>query len=212
MAFLVFEGLDGSGKSTLMGELEKTLRGREIPYIKTREPGGTPLGDQLRHLILQKSDHPPRPRAELLLYEAARAQHIEELILPNLALRKWVLCDRFTASSLAFQAGGRGISNEQVRWLNDFAVQGLVADLTILLDLSVSESEKRRKTREQNTAQNSDRIESESSDFHERVRLSFLEQSQKVPERWLVLDASLGPEELSQKLLEVLIKKGWLKG
>ncbi|HPI40414.1 MAG TPA: dTMP kinase [Pseudobdellovibrionaceae bacterium] len=204
MAFIVFEGLDGSGKSTLMKELEAELRRLQIVYWTTREPGGTWLGDELRNLILQKSDNHPCARAELLLYEAARAQHVEKVIRPRLELGQWVLCDRYTASSLAFQAGGRGISSQQVEWLNDFATQGLKPDLTVLLDLSIEESEKRRSHREKSSATESDRIESENSDFHQRVRQSFLDQAQKESTHWLILDAALSKEKLKSLLLTEL--------
>lgn len=210
MAFIVFEGLDGSGKSTLMRGLEKELQQRQILSLITREPGGTVLGDHLRNLILQKSDRPPLARAELLLYEAARAQHVEELLRPQLERGGWVLCDRVTASSLAFQSGGRGISTEQVEWLNDFAVQGVKPDLTVLLDLTVTESEKRRQQREKSSSTEPDRMESEKADFHERVRTSFLEQAQRDPKHWLVLEASMAPEELKLHLLQELKKRNFL--
>ena len=108
MRFLSFEGIDSSGKSTLKRGLERHLEALHIPFLSTREPGGTPLAEKIRRLLLEETEDVPVPRAELLLYEASRAQNVDKLIKPALLEKKWVLCDRFTASSVAFQAGGRG--------------------------------------------------------------------------------------------------------
>ena len=210
MFFLVFEGLDGSGKSTLMNEMQNYLNQNNIKFIKTREPGGTSVGDILRSLILTKRTEFPTPRTELLLYQASRAQHVDLVIKPALEAKQWVLCDRFTASSIAFQAGGRQISEAQVNWLNDFATNSLKPDLNILLDLSVEESQKRRQKRESDIQESEDRIESESSSFHQRVREGFLNQASKYPNEWLVLDASLTSTELFQLLINELKGRKWL--
>lgn len=211
MRFLVFEGLDGSGKSSLMAALEKELHKRQISCYRTREPGGTPLGDEIRNMILRKEGPAPLGRTELLLYEASRAQHVEEVIRPQLSQGHWVLCDRFTASSVAFQGGGRAISEKDVISLNDFATGGLKADLTVLLDLSVEESRKRRQGRGAQTGESEDRIESEADTFHEKVRQSFLHQAQQDPQGWLVLDARETPEVLFTQLMNALIEKGILQ-
>ncbi len=210
MIFLVFEGLDGSGKSSLMKRLETYLNQASIVSIMTREPGGTPLGDQLRNLILEKSNQPPTAKTELLMYQASRAQHVDLVIRPALLEKKWVLCDRFSASSIAFQGGGRGISVEQVEWLNSFSTENLIPDLTILLDLSVEESKKRRQGRSDQTGEQEDRIESEADTFHDRVRLGFLKQAEKSPLNWLVLNAAKTPDELFADLLQTLKAKKWL--
>jgi dTMP kinase len=213
MIFLAFEGLDGSGKSSLMKRLEDHLLLTKISFIKTREPGGTPLGDQLRSMILTKTEansQAPTPRTELLLYEASRAQHVDTVIRPALAQKKWVLCDRFTASSLAFQAGGRQISEQQVEWLNLFAIDGVQPHLNILLDLTVEESKKRRQNRQGEAGESEDRIESEAEVFHQRVRAAFLKQSQENPAQWLVLDASQSPEKLFDLLKQDLKARTWL--
>lgn len=204
MAFLVFEGLDGSGKSSLMEALEKELLRRQIIVHRTREPGGTPLGDEIRNMILRKEGPSPIPRAELLLYEASRAQHVDEVIKPHLQKKHWILCDRFEASSVAFQGGGRDISEVDVMALNKFATGGLRADLTILLDLSVEESKKRRQGRSQQTGDAEDRIESEADSFHEKVRQGFLKQAHASPESWLILDARKTPGQLFEELLQSL--------
>jgi dTMP kinase len=211
MKFLVFEGLDGSGKSSLMAALERELIRRGQPVYRTREPGGTLLGDEIRHLILRKDGPAPSAKTELLLYEASRSQHVEEIIKPNLAKGIWVLCDRFTASSIAFQGGGREISEKDVAMLNDFATSSLKPDLTILLDLSVEESRRRRQGRGQEKGECEDRIESEADTFHEKVRQSFLKQGSASAESWLILDARETPEKLFQKLIESLLERRILK-
>lgn len=210
MFFLAFEGLDGSGKSTLIDQVQSYLNQNNIQFIKTREPGGTSIGDKLRSLILAKEVEVPTPRAELLLYEAIRAQHVDLVIKPALKNKQWVLCDRFTASSIAFQAGGRQISEDQVHWLNDFATNSLKPDLNILLDLSVEESQKRRQKREFEIDEPEDRIESESQAFHQRVREGFLRQAVKNPQEWLVLNASLTSQEIYFTLINELKGRKWL--
>ena len=171
MSFLVFEGLDGSGKSTLMDKLEISLKKQQITVLRTREPGGTPLGEEIRQLILRTEGESPTPRAELLLYQAIRAQHVDKVINPAKKRGDWVLCDRFAASSVAFQAGGRSILEKDVNWLNQFSTEGLVPDLTVLLDLSVEKSMERRQQREQKTGIQADRIENEKIDFFGRLTI-----------------------------------------
>lgn len=211
MFFLAFEGLDGSGKSSLMNQLQNYLSLNNISFMKTREPGGTDVGDQLRNIILAKNNEVPTPRTELLLYEASRAQHVDLVIKPALHNKKWVLCDRFTASSIAFQAGGRQISEEQVNWLNNFATDSLRPDLNILLDLTVEESHKRRQKRVLEVGEAEDRMESEAQSFHRRVRESFLIQAEKNQAEWLVLDASKTPENLFDILIRALKDRKWLE-
>ncbi|MFZ4404285.1 MAG: dTMP kinase [Pseudobdellovibrionaceae bacterium] len=216
MAFIVFEGLDGSGKSSLLNFLEQELRRQNLPFICTREPGGTQLGDSLRQLILQKKEPAPCPKAELLMYEASRAQHVFEVIRPALAQTKWVLCDRFSASSVAFQAGGRHLSEQDVEWLNRFATsdghaKDLQPDLTVLLDLSVVTAKSRREQRQlEFTEEVEDRIEAEAEAFHQRVRESFLKQAGQNPNSWLVLSADHSPAVLAQQLLAELKNRKWL--
>ena len=210
MAFIVFEGLDGSGKSSLMRALAAELLSRGIPFHPTREPGGTPLGDEIREIILRKSGATPVPRAELLLYQVSRAQHVDEVLRPRLARGEWVLSDRFSASSIAFQSGGREISEKDVQTLNEFATAGLSADLTVLLDLSVDDSRKRQAHRTSQTGEIADRIESEKNSFHERVRQSFLAQAAADAENWLVLDARVSIDAMLKTLLKILKERRWL--
>jgi dTMP kinase len=212
MAFIVFEGLDGAGKSTLIKGLEATLSAQRINFVTTREPGGTRLGDDLRQILLKTQGEIPSPKTELLLYEAGRAQHVDFVIRPALEKKSWVLCDRFTASSIAFQSGGRNLVQKDVEWLNNFATEKLCPDLTVLLDLTVEESQKRREKREIETNSHADRFEKEAADFHERVRKSYLALAKAEPAKWLVLDASAPRDVALQKMLDELRKKKWLAG
>lgn len=207
MPFLVFEGLDGSGKSTLIRGLESQLKTAGHDVLVTREPGGTPLGDELRQLLLRTTHESPHPRTELLLYEASRAEHVEKRIRPALAQGKWVLCDRYEASSIAFQSAGRDISAEQVQLLNSFATGNLTPDLTILIDLPVSESLRRMSERESKTGVAKDRFELEQTAFHEKVRQSFLLQFEEAkgsaPNRgaWCKIEGTDTPENCLKTLL-----------
>ena len=209
MPFVVFEGLDGSGKSSLMSALESELKSKGLAVVRTREPGGTELGDKIREMILTQDGPAPTPRTELLLYEASRSQHVDLVIVPALQKNSWVLCDRFTASSVAFQAGGRSIAESWVEQLNEFATNGLKPDLTVLLDLSVEESRRRRTRREAQGGEREDRIESEADTFHERVRKSFTDQALRDQKHWLVLDAANTPAELLTQLLAHLRALKW---
>ncbi len=211
MAFIVFEGLDGSGKSTLMNRLSQVLKDQKIDHDMTREPGGTELGDKLRDLILAKGPNAPVPRAELLMYEASRAQLVETWIKPRLEKGRWVISDRFAASSVAFQAGGRNIAESDVIWLNQFATTGLEPDLYILLDITVEESKNRRQRRQDATNVAEDRIEAEKDDFHNRVREGFLKQAQNNSKQWFVVSAEHTTEKMLELVIERLRKDKWLK-
>ena len=206
MAFLAFEGLDGSGKSTLIKNLELHLKQAGISFITTREPGGTDLGEELRGIILKDQDPAPCAKAELLLYEAIRAQHVEIKIKPNLDKGTWVISDRFTASSIAFQAGGRKIIQSEIEWLNNFATSNLAPDITVLLDISYEDSQKRMLNNNRDTK---DRIEKECESFHKGVRQSYLAQAENNPS-WLVLDACKSEDELTSILFTSLIQRGYL--
>lgn len=211
MAFIVFEGLDGSGKSTLMNRLSQILNEQKIDHEMTREPGGTELGDKLRDLILAKGSAVPVPRAELLMYEASRAQLVETWIKPRLDKGLWIISDRFAASSIAFQAGGRNIAQADVEWLNQFATTGLEPDLYILLDITVEESKKRRQKRQDTTSVAEDRIEAEKDDFHNRVREGFLKLAKNNPKQWFVVSADLSTEKMLELVVTRMRKDAWLK-
>jgi dTMP kinase len=202
--FIVFEGLDGAGKSTLISGLESILNSNNEKVVLTREPGGTILGDSIRELLLKSSEHAPVPRAELLLYEASRAQHVDKVIRPALSRGEWVISDRFSASTVAFQVGGRNLELNSIEWLNRYATDNCEPDLWVLLDISAEEAQKRMQGR------NLDRFESEKKDFHERVRSAYLDCSKRDQHKWLVLDASKSKEELMEQLLVHLQKLNWI--
>ncbi len=209
MAFLVFEGIDGAGKSTLIQKTKQYLHAEQgLDVVVSREPGGTPLGEAIRPLLLQKGPTAPCPKAELLLYQASRAQHSAQHIEPALKQGKWVISDRFAASSLAFQAGGRGLKEPDIKWLNNFATGGLQPHLYVLLDLPVEQSLERLKNREQNT--NMDRFESQKAAFHQRVREHYLSQARAASTRWLVINASKSPQHKLHTLVARLQKMGLL--
>jgi dTMP kinase len=217
--FLVFEGLDGSGKSTLIQLLTGELSSRGLRLTLTREPGGTPLAEEIRKLLLRTEAESPVAATDLLLYAASRAQHVSRVIRPALDRGEWVFCDRFSASTVAFQCFARGLSRADVDWLNLFAQQGVKPDLTILLDLTVDESRRRQEGRfKQSSSQSSanvsgpggDRMEQESRDFHEAVRRGYLEQVKENPGAWIVLDASQSPEQMKEKVLQEFKGRKWL--
>lgn len=210
MAFLVFEGVDGAGKSSLIQKLIQELKNQSITVDLTREPGGTELGEELRQILLRTTGDTPVPRTELLLYEAIRAQHVEKRIRPKLDAGQWVISDRFTASSIAFQGGGRAITRIEIEWLNDFATHGLKPDLTVLLDLPVEESLKRIQKRIQETGVVEDRFEQEQKSFHQAVRDTYLSIAKENKSPWLVLDAAQTPEVLYSQLKEFLLQKKFL--
>ena len=203
MAFVAFEGLDGTGKSTLMNGLANELRTRGVDFILTREPGGTKVGEEVRSLLLNPSGEIPSERCELLLYEAIRAQNVDRKIRPALSRRQWVLCDRYSASTIAFQGGGRGLDESAIQWLNKYATGDCQPDLWVFLDLTVQQTLQRKQGPQ-------DRFDRESVDFHKMVRQKYLEISKDQP-HWLCLDARLSTEKLQTQLVGRLQKMGFLK-
>lgn len=205
MAFLVFEGIDGVGKSTVISLILEKMKEKGIPCVRTHEPGGTPLGEKIRDLLLHGKDI--HEKTELLLYEASRSEHVESFIKKKLKEGNWVFCDRFVASSLAFQAGGRSIEEKEVSWLNEFSTGGLKPDLTVLFDLEVEKAMERIEKR----GQKKDRFEKEKKTFHEAVRREYLKIAQREKQNWLVMDASLTPEKLVEIFFEQMEKRKWLE-
>jgi dTMP kinase len=199
--FVVFEGGDGAGKSTQAGRLVEALRAEGHDTVRTREPGGTPLGERLRELVLDPAHGPVDARAEALLFAAARAAHVAQLIRPALAAGRTVVCDRFADSSAAYQGAGRGLGLERVAELNAWATAGLVPDLTVLLDVPAGTGRTRREARDGTAG---DRLETEPDAFHDANRAAFLELAGRAPERYLVLDATRPAEELAAAVRERL--------
>jgi dTMP kinase len=183
--FISFEGIDGCGKSTLLVELNMLLDQAGIPHIRTREPGGTPLGEQIRELLLDPRNKTMDSWTEVLLYSASRAQHSRETISPALGQGIWVLADRFSDATLAYQGYGRGLELESLRAIQAWATRGLWPHHTILLDCDVDVAFSRVLGRNSDR----DRIEQEKRSFHQRVRDGYLELARAEPLRFLVLDA-----------------------
>ncbi|MES2857032.1 MAG: dTMP kinase [Bdellovibrionota bacterium] len=208
--FLVFEGLDGSGKSTLIQGLNLELKRSNLNTRLTREPGGTPLAEDIRRLLLRTDGEVPHPSTELLLYSASRAQHVAEVIQPSLKSGAWVLCDRFSASTVSFQSFARKVPRANVDWLNRFAEQGTAPDLYVLVDVTVDECERRQALRTNQSGQAADRMERENRNFHEAVREGYLAQAKEEPERWLKLDGTLSPGDLVDRVLQELKRRQWL--
>ena len=192
--FITFEGPEGGGKSTHIRLLAERLRAEGRTVLVTREPGGTPLAEKIRGLVREELDDPPVTRSEVLLFLAARAQVVSQVIRPALARGEWVLCDRFADSTFAYQGYGRGIDVGLLRNFNDFATEGLVPDLTILLDVPLEVSRSRLAARQAATATAADRIEQAGTMFHRRLREGFLELAQAEPKRFAVIDSSGGVE------------------
>ncbi|MGG7653846.1 MULTISPECIES: dTMP kinase [Kocuria] len=199
--FVVFEGGDGAGKSTQVGLLVDALRAEGHDTLRTREPGGTPLGERVRELVLDPAHGPVDARAEALLFAAARAAHVAQLIRPALAAGRTVVCDRFADSSAAYQGAGRGLGLDRVAELNAWATAGLVPDLTVLLDVPAGTGRTRREARDGTAG---DRLETEPDAFHDANRAAFLELAGRAPERYLVLDATRPAGELSAAVRERL--------
>jgi dTMP kinase len=210
MAFIVFEGLDASGKSTLIEKVRENLKILKVESLFLRDPGTTELGEKLRNLILATDIEAPVPRAETLMYQAARVQMVEKIILPALNNQSWVLCDRFYSSTIAFQAFARGLSLKDIEHLNHFVAHDCEPDLFVLLNITVQESQNRKINRSKEMGVEQDRLEKEAFDFQEKVRQGYLYQALKNPQRWLVLDGTLSPESLLHQTMEELRKRKWL--
>jgi dTMP kinase len=212
--FITFEGLDGTGKSTQIEKLAKTLRARGIPVVVTREPGGTSTGENIRRVILDSSTSDLSPFAEMALMFASRAQHIREVIEPAMAEGKLVLCDRFTDSTEAYQGGGRKLGSAVVLELHRILCGDLRPDLTILLDSDVASSVARARRRNlSQTGRNGggrkdeNRFEQENRMFFGRVRNAYLAIAKREPERVIIVDARGTPATTHTQILEVVQRK-----
>lgn len=197
--FVTFEGGDGSGKSTQIARLAERMRVSGLDPLVLREPGGTPLGEGIRALLLDP-DRDPVPLAEALLMEAARAQLCEVVIAPALAAGRVVLCDRFADSTIAYQGAGRGLDEALLAAWNRAATRGSTPDLTLLFDLPVDQGLGRRGRDGRST----NRLDREPPEFHERVRARYLALSREHPDRVVVVDAALPAEELERRVWSVV--------
>jgi dTMP kinase len=191
---ITLEGGEGSGKSSQAQDLKELLENAGRTVTLTREPAGCPLGRRVRELLSDPSLKLD-PRSELFLFEAARAQHVAEVIRPALERGEIVICDRFSDSSVAYQGYGRGLSRDDVRVANRIATQGLVPDLTVLLDVPVETGLGRKQGEDA-----PDRIGQEGAEFHERVHQGYLATATEEPLRFLVVDATLSPEEITRTI------------
>lgn len=201
--FVSFEGPDGAGKSTQIRLVADRLSHAGYEIVETREPGGTPLGERVRSVLLDPGDHAIVPRAEALLMTAARAQHVEAVIRPALERGAIVLCDRFFDSTLAYQGAGRGLPETELWRLQEFALQNCRPDLTILLDLSSEEGIRRR----QSSGTPLNRLDQDNSTFHERVRAWYVQAALQDPVRWEVFDARRSEQELASEIVETISKR-----
>ncbi|MDR2820103.1 MAG: dTMP kinase [Desulfovibrio sp.] len=204
--FISFEGIEGAGKSTAQRLVADFLQARGHDPLLTREPGGCSLGRNLRSILLDARLSRLSGRAELYLFLADRAQHVAEVIRPALDAGQTVLCDRFTDSTLAYQGYGRGLDTEYLRNANETATGGLTPELTLLLDLPVADGLSRagRRNREEGTVISEGRFDSESLDFHERVRRGYLALADEEPQRFAVIDATEPPEDVAMQCLSAV--------
>ena len=201
--FITFEGPDGSGKTTQMDLLMPFLAEKGLDTVRTREPGGTDIGDQIRSVIMNMKNKSMHPRSEILLFCASRAQLVEELIRPSLSEGKLVLCDRYADSTLAYQGYGHGLDRDALIRLLDFATGGLKPDLTLLFDISAEAGLRRRLTNHEEW----NRMDDYALQFHERVRSGYLAMAAADPERWGVINADRTPDEIHAEVVSVLTEK-----
>ena len=197
--FITIDGLEGAGKSTQIDFIKKYLSDRNLDIFLTREPGGTDLGERLRALLLDKNIDAMNPDTELLLMFAARNEHVKKVIVPKLEQGIWVISDRFTDASYAYQGGGRGIPLERIEELEKWTLKDFVPDMTFLLDLDVELGLSRVEQRGEK-----DRFEEEHKDFFNKVREIFSNRASKYPERIKLIDASKNIDETSSQIRKIL--------
>ncbi|MEO7673926.1 MAG: dTMP kinase [Pyrinomonadaceae bacterium] len=198
--FITFEGIDGSGKSTQLRMLSGELRQRGVNVITTCEPGGTPLGRRLREAFLE-TEETVAPMAELLLFAADRAQHVEFLIKPALEEGRVVISDRYADATFAYQGAGRGFPEATVNQIIKIATGGLKPDLTLFFDISVENALKRMRSRSE-TGERINRMDAETADFYSKVRVAYLAVAEKEPKRFRVIDANSSVAEIQTKVIE----------
>ena len=202
--FITIEGPEGSGKTTAVDTAVKELEKMGYQIVRTREPGGTPIAEQIRNVILDKNNTAMDQRTEALLYAASRRQHLVEKVWPALKEGKIVICDRYLDSSLAYQGGARGLGIDNILNVNMFATEGTFPDLTLLFDLQPEVGLARIAA---NANREVNRLDLEKLEFHTKVRNTFLELAKRYPERFVVIDASQSREEVAKKTLEVTLSR-----
>lgn len=199
--FITFEGIDGAGKTTHMDTLERLLQSQGREVVRTREPGGTPLAEKLRSLFLHDAMD---PLTETLLVFAARRDHLTQVILPALARGAWVMCDRFTDATFAYQGGGRGFDTQILGTLEGWVQEQRQPDLTFLFDLSPAVAASRLAA-----ARQPDRFEAQDTAFFERVRQAYLDRRGQQPHRFALIQADAKPEAVAEQILQIVQAKGW---
>jgi dTMP kinase len=201
--FITFEGMDGCGKTTQMRLLAQRLRAQGCQVLETAEPGGTPIGVQIRRILLDSANQELCPTAELLLYFAARAQNVEEWILPALRRGAVVLSDRFTDSTLVYQGAARGLGEETVQALDRIACRGLVPDLTVLVDIDLETSLARARNRELSKSET--RMDEQALEFHRQAREAYCRLAQREPHRFRVIDGRPDRETVAGRVWEAVL-------
>lgn len=201
--FITLEGPEGSGKSAHIPALAEDLRQQGYEVVVTREPGGTPIGDEIRNTLLKLGNTAMHPTTEILLFQASRAQHVNELIRPALAAGKIVLCDRFADSTMAYQGYGHQTNLEELSQIIRFATGGLQPDLTLLLDVDIEIGLQRRSA----DGDNWNRLDAKEKAFHQRVRKGYLQMAAADPERWAIVDASQPLQAVCDEIKKVVTAK-----
>lgn len=206
--FVTFEGVEGSGKSSQITNVGDYFTQKGLKVLRTREPGGTPLAEKIRSLLLHTEDEKLSKRAELLLMLASRAQHVDELIEKNINQVDLILCDRYTDSTLAYQGGGRNLDMNRLKEMNGFATNQLIPDVTFLMDLKIEESQSRIQHRKKRTESlQVDRFESEDIAFHEKIRQTYLALTKEEPSRFVILNATEKPQALLASISREIEKR-----
>jgi dTMP kinase len=206
--FLTVEGIEGVGKSTQVARLSKALSALGTAHVVTREPGGTPLAEKIREIVLDPRDETLPPTAELLLMFAARAVHLANHVEPNLTAGRWVICDRFIDATYAYQGGGRRLATADIRALETMVLGARRPDLTLLLDAPVPIA--LRRARERNAGAVPDRFEGERTEFFERVRNAYLARAAAEPDRIAVIDARQSADHVAARILALLETRSWM--
>jgi dTMP kinase len=205
--FITFEGPEGSGKTTLLASLAAWLCSRDIDVLTTREPGGTTIGDRVRSILLDPVATEMQPEAEVLLFSAARAQHVRQVILPHLQRGGVVLCDRFADSTLAYQGYGHGLDLAQLYTITAFATGGLRPNLTVYLDIDVEAGLRRKAQAAGADASQWNRMERKTVAYHQRVRAGYLAMAAAEPDRWLIVDALQPVNAVQQAVQQVTAQR-----